>query len=358
MTPFQQQQAQKILSAYNLSAEFDDLEKGRRAAPDGTKSKDGKWVKQSGKWVPFKGEGSGRKKTNFHPESDVAIHENAKEIAAHAGITEDEYKKLHPGTKKELLKNALKEEEVSKVGESKKDENHFDSKYHTMNEQHRKELNDHVNKLNTISSEHQKKYSDAVQSGASIDELKKLNDEHNKVHDKHHAELKAIHERHSGEIKKLFDEYKSSKNSDSDKKLSDDNNLEQKNKELFNSLADEKDPLVYALKAGRVNAKNIKDNEIIQAWGENTAYFLVDDKYIIGGSGKVQDYIGKNLKMRLTDDGNKTTRFGSVSVKYGHGKYGVNKHMAEPRKVTLFANNIDDFAAQLPKGNYNLYAMK
>lgn len=162
-------QAAKILACYGISdifskSEENDIEKGRKAFPDGTKSKDGKWIKQAGKWVPFKNDkGSGS--------------------------------------------------EIDKKGESD-----FDNKYHALNERHKKELNDHVNKLNTISSEHQKKYNDALQSGASIDELNKLNNEHNEAHDKHHAELKAIHERHNNERKKLFDEYKSFKNSDGDKK--------------------------------------------------------------------------------------------------------------------------------------------
>lgn len=87
-------------------------------------------------------------------------------------------------------------------------------------------------------------------------------------------------------------------------------------------------------------------------------YFLVDDKYIIGGSGKVQDYIGKNMKMRLTDDGNRTTKFGSVHMKLSYGGTAFNKYNVPQRKVTLFADNIDDFAAQLPKGSFSLYAMK
>lgn len=129
--------------------------------------------------------------------------------------------------------------------------------------------------------------------------------------------------------------------------------------EIYNELDDEKTSVVSALKAGVVSAKNIKNNEIVQAWGDNTSYFLVDDKYIIGGSGDVKSYIGKNLRMKLADDGNRTTRFGSAYMRVGGGQMAYNPHILEERKVTAFANNIDDFVSQLPKGkNFGLYAMK
>lgn len=59
MTPFQEQQAKKILSLYSnfseiIKSEENDIEKARKAAPDGTLSKDGKWVKYQGKWIPKK----------------------------------------------------------------------------------------------------------------------------------------------------------------------------------------------------------------------------------------------------------------------------------------------------------------
>lgn len=39
-------------------------------------------------------------------ESDVAIHEDSKKLAKQAGMSEEEFKKLHPDTKKELLKQS------------------------------------------------------------------------------------------------------------------------------------------------------------------------------------------------------------------------------------------------------------
>lgn len=44
-----------------------------------------------------------KEKKPLHSDNDVAIHENAKEIAEHHGLSLEEYKQLHPGTKKELL---------------------------------------------------------------------------------------------------------------------------------------------------------------------------------------------------------------------------------------------------------------
>lgn len=45
----------------------------------------------------------------YSKESDVAIHEDAAKIAEHAGISKDEFIKLHPGTKKELYNSYIKE---------------------------------------------------------------------------------------------------------------------------------------------------------------------------------------------------------------------------------------------------------
>lgn len=59
--------------------------------------------------------------TNFLKKEvkELGIHEDAKEIAEHAGISHKEYQKLHPGTKEELLSNMKKDKySVEKTGPS------------------------------------------------------------------------------------------------------------------------------------------------------------------------------------------------------------------------------------------------
>jgi hypothetical protein len=125
-------------------------------------------------------------------------------------------------------------------------------------------------------------------------------------------------------------------------------------------MADTKDSTVSVLRADSVSAKTLLDNEYVAAWGKNTSYFLVDDRFIIAGSGKPEEYIGKDLKMRLVDDGNRTTKFEPGSYNRGSSRrpdYKPNLY-SKQRKVSLFASNIEDFVEKLPKGRYSLYTMK
>lgn len=92
-----------------------------------------------------------------------------------------------------------------------------------------------------------------------------------------------------------------------------------------------------------VTKKTIKENQFIQCWGDNTAYFLLDNQYIVAGCGQVESYTDDRLKMKLRDDGNGTTGFAWDD---------------RSKKVTVFANHIDDFIKQLPTGGFELYAMK
>lgn len=72
------------------------------------------------------GPGSGKyAHIKLHSDNNIAIHESAEHIAAHAGISTDEYKKLHPGTKKELLtnlKNSMHHEKMQGNKKVKKSE--------------------------------------------------------------------------------------------------------------------------------------------------------------------------------------------------------------------------------------------
>lgn len=66
------------------------------------------------------------KEEPIHSDNNIAIHQNAKQIAKHAGISNDEYKKLHPDTKKELLtkmkiSNDHEKRSKGKDGEAKDD---------------------------------------------------------------------------------------------------------------------------------------------------------------------------------------------------------------------------------------------
>ena len=111
------------------------------------------------------------------------------------------------------------------------------------------------------------------------------------------------------------------------------------------NLTENKLSKIFVIKADKVSSKNLINNEFAQSCGQNTCYMLIDNKYIVAGSGAVEHYIGKNLEVNLFDDGNKTTKF----PRHGY---------THRSKVNIFANSIQEFAKQLPKGNYNIYAMK
>jgi len=62
------------------------------------------------------GVGSGPHKVDGKIDYSSAIHTHSKEIAEHAGISHDEYQKLHPGTKEELARNKFEKSEDLEKG--------------------------------------------------------------------------------------------------------------------------------------------------------------------------------------------------------------------------------------------------
>lgn len=177
--------------------------------------------------------------------------------------------------------------------------------------------------------------------------------------------LKEYSDNTKSDFSKLKDEWNTSKdkfennifNFLKDKNLQ---NLVNEDDNEFEKLPETRDTTVSVIKAGNVTAKNMKDNEIVQSWesyGDGHSYFLIDDKYIVSGSGKPEEYIGKDLKMRLVDDGNKTTKFDAGSVKNGRNGWQRNNY-SKQRNVTQFASNLDEFIKKLPKGTFAMYAMK
>ena len=111
-------------------------------------------------------------------------------------------------------------------------------------------------------------------------------------------------------------------------------------------LVEKMNSKIYVIKADNVSSANLLKNKYVKSWGQNTCYLFVDNKFIVAGSGNVEYYIGKNMQVMLLYDGNKTTKFPR------------SRFDAMYSNVNIYANNIEDFVKQLPKGNYKLYAMK
>lgn len=113
-----------------------------------------------------------------------------------------------------------------------------------------------------------------------------------------------------------------------------------------------------------ITRENIINNPIIKFWteigGSDMYFLLVENKYIVAGSGVVSDVIDETEMIKLRDDGNGLTHF--VKDYQTIMVDGVEKEImvdeTGPRKVTAYANDIDSFIEQLPKGQFGLYAVK
>jgi len=101
---------------------------------------------------------------------------------------------------------------------------------------------------------------------------------------------------------------------------------------------------VSILKAeNKVLLSKFNQNEFVKVWGDDTSYFLLNDKYIIAGCGNPKEYIKEGKEyMTLIDDGNKTTKFKQpLRCEINHYAYGSKEAMEK-----------------FPKGTYTLFIIK